>query len=81
MLPADFQQNLFQILDKAARGEPSFIEYNGISFRLQAVGGASKGARAMKRETLRSDHQAINSSDKDLMAHLKAKWDAESNKR
>ena len=81
MLPADFQKNLFQILDKAAKGEPSFVEHNGISFRLQAVGGASKGARAMKRETVRRDHQAINSSDKDLMDHLKAKWDAESNKR
>ena len=74
MQATDFQKNLFALLEKAAKGDPVFIEHKGVSFRLQAVGGASKGARAMRRETILDDAKAINASDKDLMAHLKAKW-------
>lgn len=74
MKATDFQKNLFALLEKAAKGDPVFIEHEGVSFRLQAVSGASKGARSMKREAILGDAKALNASDKDLMAHLKMKW-------
>ena len=80
MLATDFRKNLYQNLDQVAKGEPLMIEYKGTTLRLQAVNGVSKLSRAVRRNTIVGDPNAIIGSDPELMAMLEAKW-AEDNKQ
>jgi len=74
MLPTDLRNNLFQTLDKAAKGDPVMIEYKGMSLRLEAVTRTSKLPRAQKRTAIIGDPDSIIGSDLELMDLLQKKW-------
>ncbi len=50
------------------------IEYKGNSFRLEAVGGGSKLAGAVKRRAIVGDPDLLVGSATDLLEQLDAKW-------
>ena len=71
------RKELFKILDSVVQGEPTVITYKGAEVRIEAAAGASKIARAVKRDTLLVDPDSIIGSDKDLMKELLEKWEDE----
>jgi len=69
----DFRKNLFQTLDQAIHGERIQIVYKGSTLRLVAPANTSKLSRAVRRNALLVDPQAIVESDSELMAEVEAK--------
>jgi len=70
----DFRKNLFQILDRALRGEAIEIAYKGSKIRLTPPQGGSKLARAVRRNTLLVPFDSIVESDPELVAELEKGW-------
>lgn len=77
MLATELRKNLFQTLEKASKGNPVMIEYKGISLRLEAVGGKSKLAGAVRRKAIVGDPDLLIDPDSDLLEELGSKWAAE----
>jgi hypothetical protein len=70
----DFRKNLFQVLDRALRGEVVEIKYKGSKLRLTPPPDRSKLARAVRRHALLVDPQSIVESDASLMADFEKEW-------
>ena len=74
MLATELRKNLFQTLDKASKGDPVMIEYKGISLLLEAVGGNSKLAGAVRRKAIVGDPDLLIGPDLNLIEGLGEKW-------
>ena len=74
MLATELRKNLFQTLEKASKGDPVMIEYKGISLRLEAVGGRSKLAGAVRRKAIVGDPDLLIGPDMEMLEGLDAKW-------
>lgn len=74
MLATELRKNLFQTLEKASKGDPVMIEYKGISLRLEAVGGRSKLAGAVRRKAIVGDPHLLIGPDLEMLEGLDAKW-------
>lgn len=74
MLATELRKNLFQTLEKASKGDPVMIEYKGISLRLEAVGGRSKLAGAVRRNAIVGDPHLLIGPDLEMLEGLDAKW-------
>lgn len=61
-------------MEKAAKGVPVMIEYKGVSLRLEAVGGKSKLAEAVRRKAIVGDPDLPIGPDTELHQELGAKW-------
>lgn len=80
MRATEFRKNLFQTLEKASKGDAAMIEYKGISLRLEAVGGRSKLAGAVRRKAIVGDPDLLICPDLALLEELGAKWAVEDSK-
>jgi hypothetical protein len=80
MLATEFRKHLFQTLEKAAHGAPVAIEYKGVTLRLEAVGGKSKLARAVRRNAIVGDPDLLTGPDLELLAWIGKKWEIEDSK-
>ncbi|MES1258752.1 MAG: hypothetical protein ABUS51_09985 [Acidobacteriota bacterium] len=69
----DFRKDLFQVLDRALRGESVEIMYKGAKIRLTPPTW-SKLANAVRRPTLLVEPEAIVESDTELMAEFEHGW-------
>ena len=74
MLATELRKNLFQTLEKASKGDTVMIEYKGISLRLEAIGGRSKLAGAVRRKAIVGDPELLIGPDLELLEGLDAKW-------
>lgn len=74
MLATELRKNLFQTLEKVSKGDPVMIEYKGISLRLEAVGGRSKLAGAVRRKAIVGDPDLLIGPDMEMLEGLDAKW-------
>jgi antitoxin (DNA-binding transcriptional repressor) of toxin-antitoxin stability system len=70
----NFRKHLFEVLDRAIRGEAVEITYKGSKLRLAPTQNTSKLARAVRRPTLLVDFEAIVGSDPELMEKLEQRW-------
>jgi antitoxin (DNA-binding transcriptional repressor) of toxin-antitoxin stability system len=70
----DLRKNLFQVLDRALRGEAVEVVYKGSKLRLTPMPGGSKLARAVRRDALMVPPESIVESDTGLMDELEKKW-------
>ncbi|HEY3826158.1 MAG TPA: hypothetical protein VGL82_16445 [Bryobacteraceae bacterium] len=74
MTATALRKNLFQVLERALRGETVEIDYKGSKLRLVPPSAGSKLSRAIRRHTLLVDPQSIVESDPVLMAELESRW-------
>ena len=71
----EFRRNLFQILDRALKGEPIAVRYRNATIRLTPPPRSeSKLGRLRRRNVLLVPPDAIVESDKELMAGLEKGW-------
>ena len=77
MLATELRKNLFQTLEKASKGDTVMIEYKGVSLRLEAIGGRSKLAGAVRRKAIVGDPELLIGPDLELLEGLDAKWAVE----
>jgi antitoxin (DNA-binding transcriptional repressor) of toxin-antitoxin stability system len=70
----EFRRNLFQMMDRALRGELVEITWRGSKLRLTPPPGGSKLSRAVRRHALQVDPASIVESDSKLMAEFNRAW-------
>lgn len=80
MAGEELSKNLFQTLERVSQAEREMIEYNGVTFRLEAVGRTSKLAGAVRRHAIIGDPGLLVSSGQELLNELDSKWAIEDEK-
>ena len=73
----ELRRNLFQVLDRAARGENVDVSYKGAHLRITAPSTVSKLSRLTRRKTLLVDPFSIVGSDQELLKELDQAWRAD----
>ncbi len=66
-----FRKNLFQIVERAANGEPVEVVHRGKSVRLTPVEHGSKLARLVARDTIVGSPDEIAKARKELQTEMR----------
>ena len=70
----NLRKHLFEVLDRAIRGEVVEITHKGSKLRIAPAQNTSKLARAVRRSTLLVNPDSMVGSDPELMAELEQGW-------
>ncbi len=69
-----FRKDLFNVLERALKGEPVEITYKGSKLKLIASQSSSKIARMKPQDYFLCDPDSLISTDPELMAEMEAEW-------
>ena len=72
----EFRKNLFQIVERALKGELVEIVHKGRPVRLVPGDKPSKMSRLVQRDTIRGTPQDLDRSQEQLDAEMRTSWEA-----